>query len=88
MRHVERDPVSKSLEKLRHSVTQLLTANSAKAGIPVEDAEAKIVRDIPLGRMAQPDEFAAVVAFLASEPASYVTGTAIPIDGGAALFPL
>jgi NAD(P)-dependent dehydrogenase (short-subunit alcohol dehydrogenase family) len=37
---------------------------------------------IPLGRHARPEEVAALFAFLASEEASYLTGTAIPIDGG------
>jgi 3-oxoacyl-[acyl-carrier protein] reductase len=37
----------------------------------------------PLGRLGYPYEFAALVAFLASERASYITGTTIPIDGGA-----
>jgi NAD(P)-dependent dehydrogenase (short-subunit alcohol dehydrogenase family) len=38
--------------------------------------------DVPLGRMGDPDELGDVVAFLASPRASYVTGTALPIDGG------
>lgn len=37
---------------------------------------------IPLGRVGEPAEFGAVAAFLASEAASYLTGTAIPVDGG------
>jgi NAD(P)-dependent dehydrogenase (short-subunit alcohol dehydrogenase family) len=38
--------------------------------------------DIPMGRVGDPEELGDVVAFLASERASYVTGTAVPIDGG------
>jgi len=38
---------------------------------------------IPIGRLGRPEEFAALVAFLASERASYITGTTIPVDGGA-----
>lgn len=40
---------------------------------------------IPLGRVAQPEDVAKVVAFLASDEAAYLTGVVLPIDGGAAL---
>ena len=46
------------------------------------DGFAEIERDIPLGRIGEPEEFAAMVAFLVSERASYVTGVSVPVDGG------
>jgi 3-oxoacyl-[acyl-carrier protein] reductase len=48
----------------------------------VEAAEAAARRDVPAGRLGTVEEYAAVAAFLCSEPASYVTGVAIPVDGG------
>ncbi|ABZ76662.1 short-chain dehydrogenase/reductase SDR [Shewanella halifaxensis HAW-EB4] len=39
-------------------------------------------RLIPMGRVGQPDELASVIAFLASDDASYVTGVSLPVDGG------
>jgi len=41
-----------------------------------------IIADTPLGRMAEPEEVANVIAFLASEKASFVTGAALPVSGG------
>ena len=51
------------------------------SGIPPEIHE-KISASIPLGRMGKPEEIAEVVAFLASEKASYCTGSVFRIDGG------
>ncbi|HET7813466.1 MAG TPA: SDR family oxidoreductase [Candidatus Baltobacteraceae bacterium] len=42
----------------------------------------KAGREVPIGRIAQPDEFAPLVAFLCGEPARYITGQTIAIDGG------
>lgn len=39
-------------------------------------------REIPAGRLGEPEEVAALVAFLASERAAFITGTSIPVDGG------
>jgi glucose 1-dehydrogenase len=54
--------------------------NASTIGDPV--ALAKLNAAIPLGRMAQPEEIGSVVAFLASDAASYVTATTIFADGG------
>lgn len=48
----------------------------------VDDVEAESTASIPVGRYGRPDEYGAVVAFLASVHSSYVTGSVIRIDGG------
>jgi NAD(P)-dependent dehydrogenase (short-subunit alcohol dehydrogenase family) len=56
---------------------------SAGRPVPLTDADvARMGESIPIGRVAQPDEIANVVAFLVSHEASYVTGVLVPVDGG------
>ena len=45
-----------------------------------------LLKKIPLGRLGRPEDVAAVVAFLASDEAAYVTGSTYPVDGGLARF--
>lgn len=51
-------------------------------GMSAEAALQEMVRPIPMGRFGLPEEVGALVAFLASEQAAYITGTTISIDGG------
>src|SRR5712692_6055257 len=55
---------------------------SARTGVKPEEVFANWAREIPAGRVGTPEEFAAVVAFLASERAGYVNGTSVAVDGG------
>ncbi|WP_256478615.1 SDR family oxidoreductase [Chroococcidiopsis sp. CCMEE 29] len=50
---------------------------------PTQEQIDQLATKHPLGRLASPDEVAQVVLFLASEASSFITGAAIPIDGGA-----
>lgn len=61
--------------------TPMLRSQRAR---PVTDADLQAMADqvVPMGRLAQPEEIARVVLFLASEAASYMTGALVPVDAG------
>jgi 3-oxoacyl-[acyl-carrier protein] reductase len=61
---------------------QLAEARRRERGLTREDYLLETARAIPLGRLGQPREVGEVVAFLASERASYVTGVSLQVDGG------
>ena len=63
-------------------ITFLDEQKARREGRAVEEIAAESVASIPVGRYGRPEEYADVVAFLASERAAYVTGSVIRIDGG------
>ena len=60
-----------------------MQATARMQNITPEEALALATRKVPLGRLAQPEEVANVVVFLASDRASYVTGVVLTMDGAA-----
>jgi 3-oxoacyl-[acyl-carrier protein] reductase len=61
---------------------ELRGADAARRGISFETAIEEVGRSIPAGRIGQPEEVGALVAFLAGAQAAYITGTSIQVDGG------
>ncbi len=57
-------------------------ARAAKAGISVEEQWKNYLELVPLGRFGKPEDVAAMIVFLASEAAGWITGTVIQVDGG------
>lgn len=63
-------------------VEELSRMMAEKEGITPAEFIARWEKEIPMGRLGEPREFAALSAFLVSERASYITGTSFPVDGG------
>lgn len=63
-------------------VDELDAAAAKRTGKTVAEVAAQSRSTIPVGRYGRPEELAAVAAFLAGEPASYVTGSVVRVDGG------
>jgi 3-oxoacyl-[acyl-carrier protein] reductase len=66
-------------------VREVAAARAQREGRKVEDVIKEIEREVPLGRLAKPEEIGELVAFLASDKAGYITGSLILIDGGRTL---
>jgi len=64
-------------------VEELLTFRAQQRGTTLDEEIARIGETIPMGRMADPEEFARAAVFLLSPAASYITGTLLLVDGGA-----
>ncbi|HVD81668.1 MAG TPA: 3-oxoacyl-ACP reductase FabG [Propionibacteriaceae bacterium] len=63
--------------------TEMTQASAARQGIIYEDWKLAAARDIPVGRIGQPEDVAAVASFLCRPEASYVSGQVIFVNGGA-----
>lgn len=68
---------------LTERLKSLGSSMSQKQGVSIEEVYASWAASTPMNRIGDPREFAAVVAFLCSERASYLTGTVLQVDGGA-----
>ncbi len=77
-------PVNKFRPEYTHTarLDTLAKSISTRSNVKPEELFAGWAREIPAGRIGTPEEFAAAVAFLASQRAGYVNGTSIAADGG------
>jgi 3-oxoacyl-[acyl-carrier protein] reductase len=63
--------------------TPMTAATAERVGMSAEDHQSEVALRTPLRRVAQPEEIASVIAFLASDDASYVSGQTLYVNGGA-----
>jgi len=62
--------------------SSLIEARCQKGGMTREEVIEQVVANVPIGRMAQPEEIASMVGFVASDLAGYLTGAVLAVDGG------
>lgn len=62
--------------------TPMLTGEAEALGIDIDDYLEQASDSVPSGRVAEPEEVASLAVFLASDAATHINGTAIPVDGG------
>jgi acetoacetyl-CoA reductase len=79
--------MSLALEVAKHGVTVNMVspgylATAMTASVPKDVMETRILPQIPVGRLGQPDEIAALVAFVCSDEAGFITGADLAINGG------
>jgi 3-oxoacyl-[acyl-carrier protein] reductase len=58
------------------------SARAQRENKTLEEVELDSLKTIPMGRMGRPEEYGQVAAFLASQAASYITGSVVRVDGG------
>jgi NAD(P)-dependent dehydrogenase (short-subunit alcohol dehydrogenase family) len=63
-------------------IEEVFRTEALRLGGTPQEAEARTVAQIPVGRLGEADDIARLVCFLASEHAAYINGAAIPVDGG------
>ena len=63
-------------------IAELDHARAKRENRDAADIQRESLANVPVGRDGDPDELGALVAFLASQPAGYITGSFMPVDGG------
>lgn len=64
---------------------QIISNRAGKLGVSAENVKHEMSGEVPMKRLARPEEIAAAIAFLASPAASYINGINLPVDGGRTL---
>jgi 3-oxoacyl-[acyl-carrier protein] reductase len=60
----------------------IIRNKAEKSGKTYDEIKNEMIAEVPVGRISEPAEVAAIVAFLASPAAGYITGINVPVDGG------